>query len=438
MGSRRCRRLSSLRGGSNALRQARALGDVLVVGLVGDEEIVANKGSEPVMPFEERLAALQGCKFVDEVIAGVDYDLTSEWVETLLREHKIDFIAHGDDPCLTKDGRDAYAYAKSIGRFRTFKRTEGISTTDLVGRMLLQSREHHVRSGDSRLLPAVRSSDLRKASIGDASALAAEESARSATPLIGRATPIASGRATPSVGTSGAAIVAAATPRPASSAASAAAAAAAAAEAAHHAAIAALHTKSTWQFLPTSRRIAQFAEGRTPSEDDIVVYIPGSWDLFHAGHMAALLEARKHGTFVLVGIYDDDTVHDLHGEGAPVMNLFERGLSVLACRYVDDVILGAPWAVTEDVLRTFKIDIVLGGSTSMARVRGVTEDEIRAANAVAASMGILREFRSPSVLNSDDIIGRVLAKRDQYEVRFHKKKASENAYRKERAFVQEA
>ena len=30
--------------------------------------------------------------------------------------------------------------------FKTIKRTEGISTTDIVGRMLLMNREHHVRS----------------------------------------------------------------------------------------------------------------------------------------------------------------------------------------------------------------------------------------------------------------------------------------------------
>jgi hypothetical protein len=53
---------------SNALRQALAAGDELVVGLIGDEEVLRNKGSAPIMPFEERLIALQGCKFVHEVI----------------------------------------------------------------------------------------------------------------------------------------------------------------------------------------------------------------------------------------------------------------------------------------------------------------------------------------------------------------------------------
>jgi ethanolamine-phosphate cytidylyltransferase len=88
-------------------------------------------------------------------------------VDYLVKEHGIDFIVHGDDPCFTvrpgtilhilvivlyigirvlqPDGQDAYGYCKSIGRFKLIKRTEGVSTTDIVGRMLLMSKEHHVR-----------------------------------------------------------------------------------------------------------------------------------------------------------------------------------------------------------------------------------------------------------------------------------------------------
>ena len=44
-------------GHANALRQARALGDELVVGVVSDEEIIANKGP-PVMSLDERYECL--------------------------------------------------------------------------------------------------------------------------------------------------------------------------------------------------------------------------------------------------------------------------------------------------------------------------------------------------------------------------------------------
>jgi ethanolamine-phosphate cytidylyltransferase len=45
-------------GHCNALRQARALGDELIVGVISDDEIKANKGP-PVTPLHERLVPLQ-------------------------------------------------------------------------------------------------------------------------------------------------------------------------------------------------------------------------------------------------------------------------------------------------------------------------------------------------------------------------------------------
>lgn len=35
------------------------------------------------------------------------------------------------------------------------------------------------------------------------------------------------------------------------------------------------------------------------------------------------------------------------------MHLHERSLSVLACRYVDEVIIGAPWEITKDMVCNF-------------------------------------------------------------------------------------
>lgn len=48
-----------------------------------------------------------------------------------------------DDITLTVDGKDTYAEVKHEGRYRECKRTQGVSTTDLVGRMLLMTKAHH-------------------------------------------------------------------------------------------------------------------------------------------------------------------------------------------------------------------------------------------------------------------------------------------------------
>lgn len=80
-----------------------------------------------------RLALVSGLKWVDEVIANAPYAITEDFMNRLFNEHKIDYIIHGDDPCLLPDGTDAYALAKQAGRYKQIKRTEGVSSTDIVG-----------------------------------------------------------------------------------------------------------------------------------------------------------------------------------------------------------------------------------------------------------------------------------------------------------------
>ena len=48
-------------------RQAKALGDVLVVGVHSDAEIAKHKGPT-VMKEQERYALIKSCKWVDEVV----------------------------------------------------------------------------------------------------------------------------------------------------------------------------------------------------------------------------------------------------------------------------------------------------------------------------------------------------------------------------------
>ena len=87
--------------------------------------------------FIPRLVLVSGLKWVDEVIANAPYEITEEFMNRLFNEHKIDYIIHGDDPCLLPDGTDAYALAKKAGRYKQIKRTEGVSSTDIVGTITL-------------------------------------------------------------------------------------------------------------------------------------------------------------------------------------------------------------------------------------------------------------------------------------------------------------
>lgn len=132
-------------GHMNAFRLGRSLGTNLVVGVNSDESITACKGA-PLMNDHERLTMVESCKFVDEVVPGCPYIMTEKYVNYVIEKYNIDYVIHGDDPCFV-NGKDVYAAAKKSGKYLSIPRTEGVSTTDIVGRMLLMTKEHHYHDG---------------------------------------------------------------------------------------------------------------------------------------------------------------------------------------------------------------------------------------------------------------------------------------------------
>jgi ethanolamine-phosphate cytidylyltransferase len=93
-----------------------------------------------------RYAAVAACKWVDEVVVDAPYVTT---VETLVK-YNCDFCVHGDDITTAADGTDCYQAVKDAGLYKECKRTEGVSTTELVGRMLLMSKEHLQKTSHSK------------------------------------------------------------------------------------------------------------------------------------------------------------------------------------------------------------------------------------------------------------------------------------------------
>lgn len=127
-------------GHAGALHQARALGDALVVGVHSDEAILANKGPV-VMHLDERCYAVESCRWTSEVVPNAPYVTEA----AVMDAHNCWYVAHGDDITTDADGNDCYAAAKRAGRFKEFRRTPNISTTDLIQRMLSKSCAHHLK-----------------------------------------------------------------------------------------------------------------------------------------------------------------------------------------------------------------------------------------------------------------------------------------------------
>ena len=105
--------------------------DFIVAAAIADEPILRLKGPT-VLNLKERLEILSHCKFIDKFVSQQKYEVPLEDLDKL----ECQTYAHGDDPCVDEFGNDALKTYKDAGRLKIFKRTEGVSTTDLTGRIL--------------------------------------------------------------------------------------------------------------------------------------------------------------------------------------------------------------------------------------------------------------------------------------------------------------
>lgn len=226
------------------------------------------------------------------------------------------YVVHGDDITSDSSGEDCYRYVKEAGRFLVVKRTPGISTTDLVGRMLLCTRGHFIESLafvlDGKEGPG--GEDERKR-IGSKMKQRIRDYASDETGLRPGAEVwswISSASAKEDHGT---------------------------------------EEKGT--FL-------KMVEGIGPKTGQRLVYVDGGFDLFCSGHIEFLCQVTKveqelgntngwfepqakekrleqHGVdfgpaYVVAGVHDDKVINRWKGINYPVMNIFERGLCVLQCK----------------------------------------------------------------------------------------------------------
>lgn len=126
------------------------------------------------------------------------------------------------------------------------------------------------------------------------------------------------------------------------------------------------------------------------------MYVAGAFDVLHPGHLAFLKRARALGLcfktlnienssskfilsiglgdFLIVGLHTDPVVNMYKGSNYPIMNLQERVLSVLACKYVSEVVIGAPYIVTKDLIEHFNISVVAHGSKTLVKIDPLTHE----------------------------------------------------------------
>ena len=85
-----------------------------------------------------------------------------------------------------------------------------------------------------------------------------------------------------------------------------------------------------------------------------------TFDLFHAGHIKMLEEAKSHCDYLIIGLQLDPSI-DRAEKNKPTQTIVERYVQVRSCKYIDEVI---PYATEQDlidILSSFKIDLRIIG-----------------------------------------------------------------------------
>jgi ethanolamine-phosphate cytidylyltransferase len=353
--------------------QGRQQGTELLVGLHSDEAILDNKGPT-VMTLDERVAATNACRWVTKSVPHAPYVTSLPWIS----HYGCWYVVHGDDITSDAGGEDCYRFVKAAGRFLVVTRTPGISTTDLVGRMLLCTKTHFIKSLTDEL--AGRSEDGTT-----------EERIRTGIEMLKRITDYATDETGLAPGSQ----------------------------------------VWTWKGsleAKTGNQISdpgtfnKLVEGDGPKPDQRIVYVDGGFDLFSSGQIEFLRkvdEAEKSGAYVVAGIHDDTVINHWKGLNYPIMNIYERGLCVLQCKYVHAVLFGAPFAPTQAYLEAMpfgKIAAVYHGPTAFMPLEFDPYTD-------AKEMGIFKEVgdHAFSHVNAGEIVMRIMKGRQAFEERQKRK-----------------
>nr|OQO20221.1 hypothetical protein B0A51_11628 [Rachicladosporium sp. CCFEE 5018] len=411
-------------GHAGVMLQARRLGDSLLVGIHSDEEILKHKGPT-VMNLEERVAAVNACRFSTLCVPSSPYVTSLPWID----HYGCKYVVHGDDITSDANGEDAYRFVKKAGRMKIVKRTPYISTTDLVGRMLLVTKDHHIKSLTDYLSGREGiGSDDERGERGKAAQQRIREYASAPNGI------------DPYV--------------------------------------------AVWKFKPKHRPIERrrssaagllkgvnglnlhdlgkgsytsIVNGMGPKAGQRIVYVDGSFDLFSSGQITFLktvydledklgqdrdwyspsaTQQRITDTgsdyppaYIIAGLHDDDIVNHYKGLNYPIMNILERGLCVVQCKYIHSVIFSAPFTPSISFLSSLPAlntsDTTAGVQHPDAVYHGPTSFLPSPTDVYADAKAINIFHQTPSHqfadVNAEHIVKRIWAKRTEFEERQKRK-----------------
>ena len=86
----------------------------------------------------------------------------------------------------------------------------------------------------------------------------------------------------------------------------------------------------------------------------------GTFDLFHAGHVLMIQEAKTVCDHLIVCIQIDPSM-DRKEKNKPVQSIIERKIQVAACKYVDEIIVYETEADVLEILKSIDWDVRILG-----------------------------------------------------------------------------
>ena len=92
-----------------------------------------------------------------------------------------------------------------------------------------------------------------------------------------------------------------------------------------------------------------------------VGFTASTFDLFHAGHVVMLEEAKRVCDYLIVGIQVDPTFDRPKTKNKPVQSIIERQIQLAACRFVDEIMVYTTEKDLEDILMSLPIDVRIIG-----------------------------------------------------------------------------
>jgi len=92
------------------------------------------------------------------------------------------------------------------------------------------------------------------------------------------------------------------------------------------------------------------------------IFVNGTFDILHRGHIEMLEYAKSQGNYLLVAIDTDSRVQELKGPDRPINNQLDRQYVLKNLKSVDDVWFFNSDEELEYILETYRPDIMIKGS----------------------------------------------------------------------------